>query len=118
MGFFSKLKAKWKLDCFISNYDEGVISNFVADCLINENWVYFKEKDSFIAVVKTNSGKVIEFWQENKYYAFFCRGSMTLNDSHISWNNEMPSVEKILAIVEKMKKVKMELLVEAFKADQ
>ena len=45
MSFFSKLKAKWELGCFMTNYDEGIIPNFVAECLIDEDWVDFDESD-------------------------------------------------------------------------
>lgn len=112
MSFFSKLKAKWELGCFTTNYDEGIIPNFVAECLIDEDWIDFDESDNYVAVVKTSTGKVIEFWQENKYYAFFSRGSMTLNGKSVSWNSEMPSVEKMLAIVKKKEKFQNEMLLD------
>lgn len=97
MGFFYEIWYRLKLGCWIFNYEVSTIVNAIVEDVLSQEWVDFKVTQYHVTI-KTKSGKVFEFWNANKYYAWVSRGSYQTGEKQYSWSDERPSTRLLLSL--------------------
>lgn len=102
MNTMKRILARFYLGVILYNYKIDDVTNAAADVLINEQWVSLTEKNCRIIVV-THTNKTIEFWNENKYYAWMSTGTITNSNKTLSWNNGRPDSLRMYRVLQKLK---------------
>ena len=89
------------------NHPSDCVSNCAAKILLTEDWQSISNRDScysgYWVKIVTSNNKTVEFWNANRFYGWFSKGTIRYNDMTIKWDNEMPDTKYLVKLHRKLK---------------